>query len=136
MPRVENLTAKQKAFIAEYLGEKNATKAAIKAGYSKKTAPFIGAENLKKPQIKTVIDKKLEESNQRVIVTREYVLNSLKEIADACKVKYKNGVGDSTGANRALELIGKTMAMFSDKVIVADIDKLLDLVDMKSNEQS
>jgi chromatin remodeling complex protein RSC6 len=45
---------KQKCFVAAYEG--NATQAALKAGYSKKTAAFIGAENLKKPQIVRIFD--------------------------------------------------------------------------------
>lgn len=45
------LTAKQEKFCYEYVLHLNASKAALNAGYSKKTAPFIGAENLKKPQI-------------------------------------------------------------------------------------
>ena len=49
MPKVKGLTAKQQRFVDAYTG--NATQAAIAAGYSEKTAPFIGAENLKKPKI-------------------------------------------------------------------------------------
>lgn len=45
------LTAKQEKFCYEYVLHLNASKAALNAGYSPKTAPFIGAENLKKPQI-------------------------------------------------------------------------------------
>ena len=48
MAKVKGLTAKQKRFVEAYTG--NATAAAIAAGYSEKTAPFIGAENLKKPK--------------------------------------------------------------------------------------
>lgn len=47
---VAKLTLKQKRFADEYLIDPNATQAAIKAGYSRKTAAAIGAENLIKPK--------------------------------------------------------------------------------------
>ena len=54
------LTIKQQRFADEYIISGNATEAAIKAGYSKKTANVIGVENLIKPNIKTYIDEKLK----------------------------------------------------------------------------
>jgi phage terminase small subunit len=55
------LTAKMKRFCEEYMKDLNATQAAIRSGYSKKTAYSIGQENLKKPEIKTYIDLRLKE---------------------------------------------------------------------------
>lgn len=55
-----NLTLKQKRFADEYIITANATQAAIKAGYSKKTANRIGTENLSKPVIKAYIDERLK----------------------------------------------------------------------------
>ena len=49
------LTPKQAAFVAEYLVDLNATQAAIRAGYSAKTAGSVGAENLSKPEIAAAI---------------------------------------------------------------------------------
>ena len=49
----KKLTPKQQRFIDEYLVDLNATQAAIRAGYSAKTAYSIGIENLKKPEIQT-----------------------------------------------------------------------------------
>ena len=51
------LTAKQKKFVDSYIADSNATKAALEAGYSKRTARFVGAENLTKPNIKAAIDE-------------------------------------------------------------------------------
>lgn len=56
------LTAKQQAFIDEYLKSRNATQAAIAAGYSEKTAYSIGWENLRKPEIAEVISQRVTES--------------------------------------------------------------------------
>ena len=52
-----NLTPKQKLFVFEYLIDQNATQAAARAGYSKKTAYSIGNELLKKPEIQAFLEK-------------------------------------------------------------------------------
>ena len=52
-----NLTPKQQRFVEEYLIDLNATQAAIRAGYSEKTAKSVGHENLTKPDLKKYIDK-------------------------------------------------------------------------------
>lgn len=65
------LTTKQQRFVEEYLIDFNATQAAIRSGYSEKTAGSIGSENLKKPEIKAAIDIKLHElsmSSEEAIV--------------------------------------------------------------------
>jgi phage terminase small subunit len=56
------LTAKQQAFVDEYLKTRNATQAAIAAGYSPKTAHVIGWENLRKPEVDEVIRQRLDEN--------------------------------------------------------------------------
>ncbi len=58
------LSHKQQAFIAEYLKDKNATQAAIRAGYSAKTAAVIGGENLQKPYIAAAIQEASDKINQ------------------------------------------------------------------------
>jgi phage terminase small subunit len=55
------LTAKMKRFCEEYMKDLNATQAAIRATYSKKTAYSIGQENLKKPEIRNYIESRLKE---------------------------------------------------------------------------
>lgn len=64
--RVNGLLPKQAAFVAEYLIDGNATQAAIRAGYSPKTAHVIGQENLKKPVIASLLSQK-----QSVIAARQ-----------------------------------------------------------------
>lgn len=64
--RVDGLLPKQAAFVAEYLIDGNATQAAIRAGYSQKTAHAIGQENLKKPAIASLLSQK-----QSVIAARQ-----------------------------------------------------------------
>ncbi len=71
------LSYKQKAFIDEYLLDFNATKASIRAGYSEKTAYSIGWENLRKPEIKDEISRRLSERR----MSADEVLDRLTDIA-------------------------------------------------------
>ena len=52
------MTVKQRAFVENYTG--NATQAALAAGYSRRTARVIGAENLTKPDIQKAIQEREE----------------------------------------------------------------------------
>ena len=58
------MTKKQKRFVDEYLIDLNITQAAIRAGYSPKTAYSIGSENLKKPEIRACIEKAMAERSK------------------------------------------------------------------------
>lgn len=78
---MSGLTAKQQRFIEEYLVDLNATKAAERAGYSKKTARAIGAENLTKPDIAAAIEKAKRERAQTTGITAARVLEELAAIA-------------------------------------------------------
>lgn len=71
---MKKLTPKQKAFADEYIKSGNATQAAIKAGYSDKSARFVGAENLTKPNIKSYIDAKMAEIESHKIADAKEVL--------------------------------------------------------------
>lgn len=75
------LTPKQRRFVAEYLMDLNGTQAAIRAGYSKRTAAFIAAENLKKPYIAREIQKAMDERAERTGVSAERVLQEIARIA-------------------------------------------------------
>ena len=101
------LTAKQNIFVAEYLIDKNATRAAKAAGYSEKTAYSIGIENLKKPAIEQAINQQIENQRQRVLVDADYIINGIKKIADNSERD-----GDKL---KAYELLGKHLKLFTDK---------------------
>ena len=77
------LTAKQAAFVEEYLVDLNATQAAIRAGYSKKTANFLGMENLRRPHVAAAIKMAMDERSQRTKITQDDVLRSWFAIATA-----------------------------------------------------
>jgi phage terminase small subunit len=75
------LTEKQKRFADYYIELGNATESALKAGYSKKTARSIGQENLTKPDIKSYIDKRMEELADERIMKAQEALELLTSIA-------------------------------------------------------
>lgn len=75
-----SLTAKQARFVEEYLIDLNATQAAIRAGYSEKTAHSIGAENLIKPEIQNAIAEAQAKRSERTKIDADYVLKRLVAI--------------------------------------------------------
>lgn len=75
------LTPKQQRFVEEYLVDLNATQAAIRAGYSKKTAAEIGAENLTKPQIVAAVAAATDARSARTGYSADRVLEELARIA-------------------------------------------------------
>lgn len=79
----DELTPKQRLFVAEYLKDLNATQAALRAGYSPRTAFRIGAENLQKPATRLAIDSAIALRVERVEVTTDDVLRELWRIAKA-----------------------------------------------------
>ena len=106
-----NLTPKQQRFVEEYLIDLNATKAAIRSGYSEKTAAVIGAENLIKPNIAKAIQEAQESLSNKAQVTVEMVvqglLNEAKDLSEG-----------STQSARvsAWAHLGKHLGMFKDKI--------------------
>lgn len=77
------MTPKQEQFVHEYLIDLNATQAALRAGYSEKTAAAIGNENLQKPQIKQAIEAALRERSEKTKIDANWVLSRLAEEANA-----------------------------------------------------
>ena len=75
------LTEKQKRFVDEYLIDLNATQAAIRAGYSVRTAKDIGCENLAKPNIQQKISEKMAERSKRTGVNQDRIVLELAKIA-------------------------------------------------------
>ena len=126
------LNDKQKLFYKEYLIDSNATQAAIRAGYSKKTAGAIGTENLQKPLIKEYIEKCMEEKEKALIADQDEVLKYLTSVLrgeSKSSVVVVESTGDFTSEARemqkapdekerlkAAELLGKRYSLFKDNV--------------------
>ena len=126
------LTAKQQRFCDEYLIDLNATQAAIRAGYSKKTANRIGTENLSKLVIREYIENRMAEKEAALIANQDEVLKYLTSVLRGQSKSTEiviEGLGDgSTKARKmekepsekdklkAAELLGKRYGMYTEKV--------------------
>lgn len=78
------LTQKQQRFVEEYLVDLNATQAAIRAGYSAKTAASIGEENLRKPDIPRAIEEAKKTRSERTAIDQDYVLRAIVDTIERC----------------------------------------------------
>lgn len=77
------LTAKQHRFAEEYLIDLNATQAAIRAGYSRRTAYSIGHDTLKEPEVAAIIERLMAARAARTGIDAEWVLRRLVAEVDA-----------------------------------------------------
>lgn len=148
------MTEKQKRFCDEYLIDLNATQAAIRSGYSAKTAKQIGQQNLTKLDIQEYINKRLAEKEAELIADQDEILRTLTRVLrrqemDTVVVtcKERSSKYDEKGKkvtiekevprlvqvptkvsdlNKAAELLGKRYALFTDKV-ETDVDMDLNI---------
>ena len=94
------LTPKQERFCLEYVVDLNATQAAIRAGYSPKTARFIGAENLTKPNIAARIAELQQKTARKLEITAEAIANELALLAFSNMEDYAKVGGDLSKLTR------------------------------------
>lgn len=148
---MRKLNPKQARFVDEYMVDLNATQAAIRAGYSKKTAGQIGERLLRKVEIQAALAERMKARETRTEITQDKVLAELARIAfgnkralmtwgpsgvtlvdsetitddDAAMVsEVSESITEAGGTIKlkthdkvkALELLGKHLGMFSDKV--------------------
>ena len=126
-----NLTPKQQRFVEEYLIDLNATQAAIRAGYSPRTANEQGAQNLAKLSISEAIAEAQAKREERTQITQDYVLTNIQKViercmqvqqVDNCLTQTEDGelaqafMFKEQGALKGLELLGKHLGMFKDKI--------------------
>lgn len=118
------LNQKQQRFVLEYLKDSNGAQAAIRAGYAARSAREIACALLAKHNIKEAIQKAVEERNQKLKLDAQWVVKNLQKVHRVSMRghpifdKDGNLVGrkvDTTGANKALELIGRHLGIFVDK---------------------
>ena len=129
------LNPKQRLFKDEYLVDLNATAAAIRAGYSEKTAYSQGQRLLKHVEIAAAIEEAQAERSERTGITQDWVLTTIYETVERCKqahpvldrkgeavyVETPRGKSvpaytfDSKAVLRGAELAGKHLGMFPDK---------------------
>ena len=126
------MTRKQQRFCDEYLVDCNATQAAVRAGYSQKTAKQIGQHLLTLVDIKGVIDQKMQEMQDKTVASAEEVIQYLSSVLrgqSESEIVVVEGTGDGCSEARtvmkapdekerlkAAELLGKRYGLYSDKV--------------------
>lgn len=79
------LTIKQETFVAEYLVDLNATQAAIRAGYSAKTANEQGSRLLANVSVQKLIQERMNQRSERLEITSDYVLNTIVDTIERCR---------------------------------------------------
>lgn len=160
------MNEKHKRFVAEYLIDLNATKAAERAGYSPKTAYSQGHDLLKKPEIASAIQAGMDKRANKLEISAERVLQEIAKMAFVDARKFFNtdgslkpateldddtaaalqgfdveklyqhfakGAAQETGTvskikiadkTKSLELLGRHLKLFTDKVEVSGLDGL------------
>ncbi len=106
------LTSRQSLFVIEFQKDQNATQAAIRAGYSAKTATQAGSENLRRVHVAREIEiarrrmeKKIEASGE---ITKERIIAGISEIAFAATTHERDKL-------KAFELLGRTCGAYTDR---------------------
>lgn len=134
------LTAKQQRFCDEYLIDLNATQAAIRAGYSKRSARQIADKNMSKDYIREYIDKRLAEKETELIANQDEVLKYLTSVlrgeSQSTEIVVE-GVGEGCSEARtiqkepsekdrlkAAELLGKRYGIYTDWCGIKKVDSL------------
>jgi phage terminase small subunit len=125
------LNSRQIIFVKEYIVDMNGKNAAIRAGYSERSAEVQASRMLKNDKVKKALSIVMTTRAEHIGVNADWVLLNLKKVAERCMQaeqitkwdydsKCMTPTGeyqfDSRGANRSLELIGKHIGMFKDKV--------------------
>ncbi len=106
-----SLTAKQACFVEEYLVDLNATQAAIRAGYSAKTAEVQGSRLLGNAKVREAVEAGMKTRSERSAITQDEVIQGLKKEATL------EGEGSSHSARvSAWAHLGKHLGIFTDNL--------------------
>ena len=129
----DQLNERQKRFVDEYLVDLNATQAYYRAGYEGKeaVANVNASRLLSNAKVYAAVEERINDRKERTEINQDFVLENLQEVALRCMQRQpitrlnketgeyeETGVYkfDANGANKALELLGKHLKMFTDKV--------------------
>lgn len=151
------LTPKQQKFIQEYLIDLNATQAAIRSGYSQKTARQLASQLLSNVNIQDALSKARDKAAVKAELSVHWVIDRLRTVTERCMQaesvvdKQGNAVLVDTpagtlaaaytfqapAANRSLELLGKHLGLFPDKVEhTGKNGGPIQTIDMSDNERA
>lgn len=115
---MSELTEKQKRFADEYLKDLNAKQAAIRSGYSEKTAEFQASRLLSKDKVQAYLDSKRAKLEKKTEITQEWVLTELKKQYESA-----TDVREFQPALKALEMLGKHLGLFAERLKLGGDDK-------------
>jgi phage terminase small subunit len=132
--RPGGLTPKQRAFVREYLKDSNGTQAAKRAGYAANSAAETASKLLRNPKVRAMLDQRTNEAEAIAVVDKAWVLTKLRENVERAMQEraVTDREGEETGefkydgavANKALELLGKDLGMFVQKVELSGSEKV------------
>ena len=129
------LNERQKAFADYYIQTGNATEAAIKAGYSEKTARSIGSENLTKPDICAYIEERMAGQGEKRVADANEVIEFYTAVMRG-KIKDQFGLDASLSDRlKACDALMKRYAVTDNgsKGIIEKLDKVLGDIDEVMN---
>jgi len=116
---MKNITEKQRLFCQEYIIDLNGKQAAIRAGYSKKSAQEQASRLLSYAKVQQELEKLMLERSGRMCVDADDVISGIKSVIDdATKKGDDDSMKNHTAALKGYELLGKHLAMWTDKKIV------------------
>jgi phage terminase small subunit len=116
------LTPKQQRFVDEYLTDCNATQAAIRAGYSRRTAYAIGSENMSKPEIRAALQAARAVVTTKVKITKDYLIEQANDIM--LKAKANGAWAAARGANELLAKLTGHLVERRDLRVIRSIEDL------------
>lgn len=144
------MTPKQQRFCEEYLIDMNATQAAIRAGFSAKTAGSIGKEYLRKPHIKEYISERMQEKNDALIAKQDEILQYLTAVLrgnSSSEIVVVEGIGmgmsearrikknpDEKERLKAAELLGKRYGLYTEQVNMTGEAKVVIVDDLEEDQ--
>jgi len=117
------LTPKQERFVEEYIVDLNATQAAIRAGYSPKTAEQQGYQLLQNTSVQAGIQQAMDERSKRTDVDADYVVTELRKVVEA----------DSTPAAArvtALTVLARHLGMLTDKLETKELTPTVKIINL------
>ena len=133
----DTLTPRQRRFVAEYMVDLNGTQAAIRAGYAPGGARQCASRLLAQAPVQTALKNAMSERQKRTELTADEVIGDLRELRDICMgrkpvkimtivknaregtaepVEVEGMMFEPAAANRALEMLGRHMRLFADRV--------------------
>ncbi len=117
VPTPQKLTARQLRFIDEYMIDSNGAAAAVRAGYSPKTAREMASENLSKPHISAVLRERQVQVSEELNITRVGVIKGLLEAFEVAKNER-----NPASMVSAMATLAKMLGFYSPEVKKVDLD--------------